>query len=231
MTTLEINQLIDKYLEGRTSPEEEQRLALEVNRADAPQEWLIIREMLGELTLGEAIYNKVVKSRKRRRLWRYAGWGIAASLALILAVGALLPKDSAGSRVGEMVVAETLLQDEKEAEPETVVEPIVTEIKTAEVERAEKKERPAVVRPAATLAQVAKEEAPVEETEEATEKTFSLEDLKAQVSEADLAQVEKNYERWRLRQTILHESIELEIATKELERKYEAYLAENVIEI
>ena len=54
MTILEINQLIDKYLEGKTSPEEEQRLALEVNRADAPQEWLIIREMLGELTLGEA---------------------------------------------------------------------------------------------------------------------------------------------------------------------------------
>ena len=47
MTILEINQLIDKYLEGKTSPEEEQRLALEVNRADAPQEWLIIREMLG----------------------------------------------------------------------------------------------------------------------------------------------------------------------------------------
>ena len=61
MTTLEINQLIDKYLEGRTSPEEEQRLALEVNCADAPQEWLIIREMLGELTLGEAIYNKEMK--------------------------------------------------------------------------------------------------------------------------------------------------------------------------
>ena len=231
MTTLEINQLIDKYLEGRTSPEEERRLALEVNRADAPQEWLIIREMLGELTLGEAIYNKVVKSRKRPRLWRYAGWGIAASLALILAVGALLPKDSAGSRVGEMVVAETLLQDEKETKPETTVAPIVEEMEKVGVEQTEEEERPAVVRPTATLAQVAKEEAPVEEAEETAEKTFSLEDLKAQVSEADLAQVEKNFEQWQLRQTILHESIELQIAIKELERKYEAYLAENVIEI
>jgi len=51
------------------------------------------------------------------------------------------------------------------------------------------------------------------------------------VSEADLAQVEKNFEQWQLRQTILHESIELQIAIKELERKYESYLAENVIEI
>ena len=82
MTILETNQLIDKYLEGKTSPEEEQRLALEVNRADAPQEWLIIREMLGELTVGEAIYNKVVKARKRRRLLYYSGWSIAASLLL-----------------------------------------------------------------------------------------------------------------------------------------------------
>lgn len=231
MTVEEINRLIDRYLEGLTSPEEERQLAVEVNRTDAPQEWMIIREMLGELTLGEAIYDEVVKTRRRRHLWHYAGWGIAASLALLLAVGALLPKDSAESRVGEKMVAETLLQEEKEAEPETVVEPIVTEIKTAEVERAEKKECPAVVRPTATLAQVAKEEAPVEETEETTEKTFSLEDLKAQVSEADLAQVEKNFEQWQLRQTILHESIELQIAIKELERKYESYLAENVIEI
>ena len=231
MTVEEINRLIDRYLEGLTSPEEEQRLAVEVNRTDAPQEWMIIREMLGELTLGEAIYDEVVKTRRRRHLWHYGGWGIAASLALLLAVGALLPKDSAESRVGEKMVAETLLQDEKETKPETTVAPIVEEMEKVGVEQTEEEERPAVVRPTATLAQVAKEEAPVEEAEETAEKTFSLEDLKAQVSEADLAQVEKNFEQWQLRQTILHESIELQIAIKELERKYESYLAENVIEI
>ena len=61
--------------------------------------------------------------------------------------------------------------------------------------------------------------------------SFSIEDLRAQVTEADLAQVEKNYELWLLKQTIVNEGIELQIATKELEKKYEAHLAENIIEI
>ena len=76
MTVEEINRLIDRYLEGLTSPEEERQLAVEVNRTDAPQEWMIIREMLGELTLGEAIYDEVVKTRRRRHLWHYAGWAL-----------------------------------------------------------------------------------------------------------------------------------------------------------
>ena len=63
------------------------------------------------------------------------------------------------------------------------------------------------------------------------EVTSPIEYLRAQVTEADLAQVEKNYELWLLKQTIGNEGLELQIATKELEKKYEAHLAENIIEI
>ena len=37
MTQQEVNRLIDKYMEGKTSLEEERQLAIEVNRPDAPR--------------------------------------------------------------------------------------------------------------------------------------------------------------------------------------------------
>jgi len=237
MTTLEINQLIDKYLEGRTSPEEEQRLALEVNRADAPQEWLIIREMLGELTLGEAIYNKEMKSRKRRRRLYYSGWGIAASLALCLVIGSLLPMESVNDVGADVVsngpVAQVTMPEATDTVPhveEVVPNPNVPLTKQIE----EKVAPPKPLLAKATETNVTEASSPTptptEETPE-EEAPSAIEIISAQVTEADLAQVESNYEKWRLKQAILHESIELEIATRELQRRYEDYLAEDVIEI
>ena len=54
-----------------------------------------------------------------------------------------------------------------------------------------------------------------------------------QVSEEELAQVERNYQMWQLRQAILMEKIEMDAATMALNKKYEAYLEEynNSIEI
>lgn len=234
MTVEETNRLIEKYLEGLTSPEEEQRLALEVSGADVPQEWLIIRDMLGELTVGEAIYDKVVKGRRRRRWLSYGGWGIAASLALLFAWSGLMPKEQTAEIAGELVeaniVAEVAPADERETKPEVEAETVV-EIEKAVEKRSGKKVRPTVVEPAPTLARAMEEEPPVEVVEEPERAVFSIEELKAQVTETDLAQVERKFELWKLRQTILNESIELEIAAKELERKYKAYLAENTVEI
>ena len=73
MTQQEVNQLIEKYMEGKTSLEEERQLTLEVNRPDAPAEWKIVAEMLGELTWGEALYDQEMKERKSVRLHRYIG--------------------------------------------------------------------------------------------------------------------------------------------------------------
>ena len=235
MTTLEINQLIDKYLEGRTSPEEEQRLALEVNRADAPQEWLIIREMLGELTLGEAIYNKEMKSRRRRRRLYYGGWGIAASLALCLVIGSLLPMESVND-VGAGVVSNgqvawVTIPEATDTVPhveEVVPNPNVP--LTKQIEEKVAPPKPLLAKATETNVTETPSPTPTEETPE-EEAPSAIEIISAQVTEADLAQVESNYEKWRLKQAILHESIELEIATRELQRRYEDYLAEDVIEI
>ena len=66
MTNKEIQQLINKYLEGETSPEEERQLALELQGDDQPEEWQAIRQMLGELTIGEAEYDSIMEQRKEK---------------------------------------------------------------------------------------------------------------------------------------------------------------------
>lgn len=53
MTYNDTEVLIQKYLNGETTVEEERLLALEVSREDAPEDWKIIAGMLGELTIDE----------------------------------------------------------------------------------------------------------------------------------------------------------------------------------
>ena len=60
MKDKDIQLLIDKYLDGATSPEEEKRLARELSRADVPLEWEAIKMMLGELAMGEAAYDEMM---------------------------------------------------------------------------------------------------------------------------------------------------------------------------
>lgn len=67
MTNKEIQQLINKYLEGETSPEEERQLALELQGDDLPEEWQAIRMMLGELTMGETEYDAIMEQRKQEQ--------------------------------------------------------------------------------------------------------------------------------------------------------------------
>ena len=67
MTNKEIQQLINKYLEGETSPEEERQLAMELQGNDIPEEWQAIRMMLGELTMGEAEYDTIMEQRKQKQ--------------------------------------------------------------------------------------------------------------------------------------------------------------------
>ena len=68
MTNNDIQQLIDKYLNGETSPAEEQMLALELSqRQEMPEEWQAVRLMLGELAIGEAEYDAIIKQRSHKQ--------------------------------------------------------------------------------------------------------------------------------------------------------------------
>ncbi len=92
MTPKEINILIDRYLAGETTPEEERQLALAVSSEDAHAEWKAIAEMLGELTVAEAMYDDIMQKRaasvskpithtKTRAMWM--GWASGVAVAVI----------------------------------------------------------------------------------------------------------------------------------------------------
>lgn len=220
MTQKDVNRLIDKYMEGETTPQEEHQLAIEVNRPDAPAEWKIIAEMLGELTLGEALYDQTMAERKRVRIRRYIGWSIAAvaaCLTLWFVLGKLsiptLQQDTAPQIAQQPPVA----KPEAPEAPTTLTQasPAVEQVAyTAPKKRILRKHR----QPASPMAEVAQSEA--------------IPEL-PQVSEEELAQVELNYQMWQLKQAILVEKVELDAATMALNKKYEAYLEEyrNCIEI
>ena len=87
MTNKEIQQLINKYLEGETSPEEERQLALELQGHDLPEEWKAIRMMLGELTIGEAEYDAIMEQRKEKPSAILIALRTISSIAAIYLVG------------------------------------------------------------------------------------------------------------------------------------------------
>ena len=88
MTNKDIQQLIDKYLAGVTSPAEEQQLALELQqRQDLPDDWQAVSIMLGELTLGEAEYDTIMAQRKAKPSALIIALRIISSVAAIWLVG------------------------------------------------------------------------------------------------------------------------------------------------
>ena len=65
MTNNDIQTLVDKYLAGATSPQEELQLAATLQQqAELPAEWQAVSLMLGELTQGEAEYDAIIASRQ-----------------------------------------------------------------------------------------------------------------------------------------------------------------------
>lgn len=220
MTQKDVNRLIDKYMEGETSPQEERRLAIEVNRPDAPAEWKIIAEMLGELTLGEALYDQTMVERKRIKIRRYVGWGIAvaACLTLWFVLGKLVPETPQQDTTPQIAQRPTVVKPEEKKETPvlTPAAPAVEQVAyTAPAKRMKRKPRRQAI-PVMT----------------ATVETEMVPEL-PQVSEEELAQVEKDYQMWQVKQAILMEKIEMDAATMALNKKYEAYLEEysNCIEI
>ena len=225
MTQKDVNRLIDKYMEGETTPQEERQLAIEVNRPDAPAEWKIIAEMLGDLTLGEALYDQTMAERKRLQIRRYIGWGIAvaACLTLWFVLGKLVPETPQQDTTPQIAQQPPVVKPEEKETPVTLTPslPATEQVAyTAPKKHIRRKHR----QPASPMAEM------TEVVEVADSETIP--EL-PQVSEEELAQVEKDYQMWQLKQAILVEKVELDAATMALNKKYEAYLEEyrNCIEI
>ena len=88
MNKNEIQRLIDRYLNGVTTPEEEQQLARALLGGNIPDEWKVVRIMLGELAMGEAEYDAdMAKKASRKKSFVLpvpVRWLIAASVALLI---------------------------------------------------------------------------------------------------------------------------------------------------
>ena len=118
MTYNETEILIQKYLNGETTAEEERLLALEVSRKDAPDDWKVIAEMLGELTVDEALFDQIMAERKQKprfiRLWP---WVAAACVAALLIVFLGPPREET---VSKPQIAKVEPKKDVETEPKTV---------------------------------------------------------------------------------------------------------------
>ncbi len=84
-------ELIDKLLNEQTTPEEEHLIAQELRQKEDIERWLIEDET--------ALYDSIVAKRQAKH--RYLRWTIAATIAIVLAIGAavLWPKQEAMSLV------------------------------------------------------------------------------------------------------------------------------------
>ena len=97
MTNHEIQILIDKYLEGMTTPEEELTLARELQQPDLPDDWQAIRMMLGELALGEAEYDAIMAQRKQKPSAIIIALRTISSIAAIMLIGLFFYQQSSAS--------------------------------------------------------------------------------------------------------------------------------------
>ena len=98
MTNKDIQNLIDKYLAGETSPAEEQQLTLGLQqRQDLPDDWQVVSMMLGELTLGEAEYDAIMAQRKAKPSALIIALRTISSIAAIWLVGLFFYQQTAAS--------------------------------------------------------------------------------------------------------------------------------------
>jgi hypothetical protein len=124
MTYKETEILIQKYLNGETTAEEEKLLALEVSREDAPEDWKVIAEMLGELTVDEALFDQIMAERKPKpRLMRFWPWVAAACVAALLVVFLGPPREDTVSKpqIAKVEPKPKVAEEPKTIEPQETV--------------------------------------------------------------------------------------------------------------
>lgn len=93
-----IEQLIQKFLDGRTTNAEEQELYRWFSETDVPQEWAELKAMFAWYSAGmpeSEIEESVPAATRRPRTMRWAiGWSIAAAIAVAVGISLWPTKES-----------------------------------------------------------------------------------------------------------------------------------------
>ena len=98
MTNKQIQNLIDKYLAGETSPAEERQLTLALQQhQELPEEWQAVSLMLGELTLGEAEYDTIMAQRHHKPSPLIIALRTVSSIAAAWLIGLFLYQQASAS--------------------------------------------------------------------------------------------------------------------------------------
>ena len=197
MTYQETEILFQKYLNGETTAEEEQLLALEVSRKDAPSDWKIIAEMLGELAIDEALFDKIMAERKPKpRLVRFWPWVTAACVAILLGIFLGPPREDtvSNSQIAKVEPKPEVAEEPKAVEPQKTVKSDVstkpqpthkTRQKSRVSRKAAKEQRKSSIKQETNL--IAKAETP----EEGKPQEYVVDETPA-VTEREVAMVEGN---------------------------------------
>ena len=244
MRKQDVERLIAKYLGGQTSPEEEKRLALvldhAIERGDALQEWRVVALMLGELTLGEALYDKMIAERRRRRIGRWALLVAAASVALLLGLWLVPQADIKVDTPPSVAKTEVHVRQVETRQEEMPVEeemPMIAEAKPV------RKSLNVCVMPtieenvtapeeAESIAEetIAEEDVPVvQEVAEETGTTdeIDIEELRRKYR-TEIAQVERNYYEWEKKRSISLYKTEMNAVSENIERQYVKYIKKDI---
>ena len=197
MTYKETEILIQKYLNGETTAEEERLLALEVSREDAPEDWKVIAEMLGELAIDEALFDKIMAERKPKpRLVRFWPWVAAACVSILLVVFLGPPREDTVSnpQIAKVEPKPEVTEEPKTVEPQETIKRDVstktqptykTRQKSRVSRKAAKEQRKSSIKQETNL--IAKVETP----EKAKPQEYVVEETPA-VTERAIAMVEEN---------------------------------------
>ena len=248
MRQQDVERLIAKYLDGQTSPEEEKRLALAldsaIGRGDVPQTWRVVAQMLGELTLGEALYDKMLAERRRRKIGGWASLVAAASVALLLGLWLVPQEDIKVDNPPSVAKTEVPVrqmktrQEEKMPVEETPYTSTASDLPMiAEVKPVRKSlnistvptvtEEVTVPEEVEIVAEetIAEEDVPVvQEVAEETSTTeeIDIEELRRTYSK-EIAQVGRNYYEWEKKQSISLYKMMMNARNEDIERQYVKY--------
>ena len=196
MTYQETEILIQKYLNGETTAEEEKLLALEVSREDAPADWKIIAEMLGELTFDEALFDQIMAERKQKsRIIRLWPWVAAACVVALLVVFLGPPREDTVSKpqIAKVEPMKDVATEPKAVEPKEIsnseasAQPLPThktKHKSRVSKKAEEKQQESIISQEIQL--IAKAETP----EEVKPQEYVVDETPA-ITEREVAVVEK----------------------------------------
>ena len=135
-----IAKLLDKYMDGTSSLEEEDILARYFRGKEVPQEWEDYRQLFQEIETMKPSPVPIVSRSKTHRRW--IGWGVAAAAIVAGVIYLAIPSQQAGQPQTTPLVAQADTTRTQQSEESVVVQsPDTTSLRKVDVQPVQSKKR------------------------------------------------------------------------------------------